>query len=80
MLVHEEHDTIKKLEEAIDNLRPGFAMDGGDINFVKYEQGVVYIHTVGSYIGYPSDQKATLEMIERELKIVLSEVERVEAI
>jgi Fe-S cluster biogenesis protein NfuA len=77
MLLYEE-DSVTKIEGVLDSLRPGFVTNGGDVTLVKYEQGVAYVHFVGSYIGYPSDPKMTVEMIERQLRMVVPEVERVE--
>jgi len=51
-----------------DEIRPAVAMDGGDITFEKYEDGVVYLHMQGSCAGCPSST-ATLKMgIENRLK------------
>jgi Fe-S cluster biogenesis protein NfuA len=77
-MLFEEEEVIKKIEIAVDSLKPGFATNGGDINFVSYEHGTVHLHVVGSYIGYPSDIRATTEMIERQLRMIAPEVERVE--
>jgi len=77
-MLFQEEDIVKKIEGVVDSLKPGFEVSGGDVNFIKYEHGVAYIHFVGSYIGYPSDAKATIEMIERQFRMVVPEVERVE--
>ena len=77
MLLNEE-DAVRKIEGVVESLRPGFTTNGGDVTLVKYEQGIVYVHFVGSYIGYPSDPRITVEMIERQLRMVVPEVERVE--
>ena len=38
----------KKIIEIIDKLRPFLINDGGNIEFVKYEQGIVYIKMLGA--------------------------------
>lgn len=36
-----------KIEKLIDKLRPFLINDGGDIEFVKYEDGICYIRFLG---------------------------------
>lgn len=38
----------KKIIEIIDKLRPFLINDGGNIEFVKYEDGYVYIRMIGA--------------------------------
>ncbi|MBP3461840.1 MAG: NifU family protein [Bacilli bacterium] len=37
-----------KIIDIIDNLRPFLINDGGNIEFVKYENGIVYIKMMGA--------------------------------
>lgn len=39
---------ITKIKEMIDDLRPFLNMDGGDIEFVKYEDNYLYIKLTGA--------------------------------
>ena len=41
-------ETIKKINEIIDKLRPFLVYEGGDIEFVKYENNIVYIKMMGA--------------------------------
>ena len=45
-------DFMKEIEnkiiDIIDNLRPFLINDGGNIEFVKYENGIVYIKMMGA--------------------------------
>jgi Fe-S cluster biogenesis protein NfuA len=41
-------DTEKKIIEIIDALRPYLINDGGNIEFVKYEDYIVYIKMLGA--------------------------------
>ncbi len=44
--------TIEKQARAvIDKLRPYINRDGGDIKFVKYEEGIVYVQMLGACVG-----------------------------
>ena len=41
-------NTEKKIIKVIDTLRPFLINDGGDIEFVKYENNIVYIKMIGA--------------------------------
>lgn len=41
-------ETEKKIIDIIDSLRPYLINDGGNIEFVKYEDGIVYIQMLGA--------------------------------
>ncbi|MFZ9595710.1 MAG: NifU family protein [Bdellovibrionia bacterium] len=70
-----------QIREILDQqIRPAVAMDGGDITFEKFENGVVYLYLQGSCSGCPSST-ATLKMgIETRLKEAIPEVQEVVAI
>jgi Fe-S cluster biogenesis protein NfuA len=70
-----------KIREILDNeIRPAVAMDGGDITFEKFENGVVYLYLQGSCAGCPSST-ATLKMgIETRLREAIPEVQEVVSI
>ncbi len=38
----------KKINKVLDKIRPYLLDDGGDIEFVKYEDGIVYVHLGGA--------------------------------
>ena len=67
-----------KICEILDNeIRPAVAMDGGDITFEKYEDGVVYLYLQGACSGCPSST-ATLKMgIETRLREAIPEIREV---
>ena len=41
----------EKIKEIIEKLRPFLVSDGGDIEFVKYEDNIVYIKLTGACAG-----------------------------
>lgn len=41
-------ETERKIQEIIDKLRPFLINDGGNIEFVKYENNIVYIKMMGA--------------------------------
>ena len=68
----------RKICEVLDTeIRPAVAMDGGDITFGRYEDGVVYLHLQGACSSCPSSI-ATLRMgVETRLKEVIPEIKEV---
>src|SRR4051812_27901840 len=55
-------DVEKKIIEILDKeIRPSVAMDGGDITFEKYEDGILFLHMKGACAGCPSST-LTLKM------------------
>ena len=77
----EDSDIVKQIKELLDTrVRPAVAMDGGDIVYQKFEDGIVYLHMQGSCSGCPSST-ATLKMgIENMLKHYVPEVVEVRPI
>ena len=75
-----DNETIKQIKELIDQrVRPAVAMDGGDIVFCSFEDGVVTLEMKGACAGCPSST-ATLKMgIENMLKHYIPEVIEVRA-
>ncbi|TVP95313.1 MAG: NifU family protein [Acholeplasmatales bacterium] len=47
----DEHVIIEQVIGIIDKLRPYINRDGGDIRFVKYEEGIVYVELLGACVG-----------------------------
>ena len=78
---NQDSDIVKQIKELIDTrVRPAVAMDGGDIVYQKFEDGIVYLHMQGSCSGCPSST-ATLKMgIENMLKHYVPEVVEVRPI
>jgi Fe-S cluster biogenesis protein NfuA len=72
-----ESQIRKVLDEEI---RPAVAMDGGDITFDKYENGVVYLFLQGSCSGCPSSTMTLKMGIETRLKELVPEIKEVVAI
>ena len=74
----EDKEIVAQIKELLDTrVRPAVAMDGGDIVFRAFEEGVVYLHMQGSCSGCPSST-ATLKMgIENMLRHYIPEVQAV---
>ncbi len=69
---------IKELLE--ERVRPAVAMDGGDIIFHKYENGIVYLEMQGACSGCPSSAVTLKQGVENMLKHFIPEIESVENI
>ena len=82
-LEKDENDTdiVKQIKELLDTrVRPAVAMDGGDIIYDSFKDGIVYLHMQGACSGCPSST-ATLKMgIENMLKHYVPEVQEVRPI
>ncbi len=78
-----DNDTeiVKQIKELLDTrVRPAVAMDGGDIVYDSFKDGIVYLHMQGACSGCPSST-ATLKMgIENMLKHYVPEVQEVRPI
>lgn len=44
-------NTVNKIKEVIERVRPQLQADGGDVEFVKYEDGLVYVRLRGACVG-----------------------------
>ena len=76
-----ESEIVKQIKELLDTrVRPAVAMDGGDIIYDSFKDGIVYLHMQGACSGCPSST-ATLKMgIENMLKHYVPEVQEVRPI
>ncbi len=64
-----------KIKEILDQeIRPAVAMDGGDISFDRFEDGIVYVHMQGSCAGCPSSTATLKDGIESRLRDAIPEV------
>ena len=74
----DDSEVVKQIKELLDTrVRPAVAMDGGDIIYDSYKDGIVYLHMQGACSGCPSST-ATLKMgIENMLKHYVPEVKEV---
>ena len=73
-----DSEIVKQIKELLDTrVRPAVAMDGGDIIYDSFKDGIVYLHMQGACSGCPSST-ATLKMgIENMLKHYVPEVNEV---
>jgi Fe-S cluster biogenesis protein NfuA len=80
LTAEEENEVITKIKKLLeDHVKPAVEMDGGAIDFKKFEQGVVTVTMKGSCSGCPSSTLTLKAGIENLLKRMVPEVEAVEA-
>ena len=70
----------EKVQEAIDKIRPMLQNDGGDVELVEIEEGVVKVRLQGACAGCPMSQMTLKNGIERFLKQEIPEVVSVESV
>lgn len=70
-----DSEVEQKIREILDReIRPAVAMDGGDIAFERYEDGIVYLFMQGSCAGCPSATMTLKHGIETRLKEAIPEI------
>ena len=67
----------QRIEEVLDKLRPFLINDGGNIEFVKYEDGIVYIKLLGSCKDCLMADNTIENMIQYTLSFEIPEVKKV---
>ena len=70
----------EEVKNALDTIRPLLQSDGGDIEFVSYENGVVKVRLTGACSGCPMSQMTLKKGVEAKLKEMVPEVVSVEAV
>lgn len=70
----------ERVQEVLDRIRPALQADGGDVELIDIEGGVVKVRLVGACAGCPMSQLTLTNGVERVLKEQIPEVDRVEAV
>ncbi len=73
----DEKQIEQQAREVIAKLRPYINRDGGDIEFVKYENGIVYVQMLGACVGCAAIDTTLTDGVEA---IMLEEVPGVIAV
>ena len=77
----EDEPIVGEIKEILDTrIRPAVAMDGGDIVFDRFEDGVLYVHLQGACSGCPSSSVTLKNGIENMLRHYVPEVLEVRAV
>ena len=70
----------ESVQEVINQIRPMLQKDGGDVELVEVEGGVVKVRLKGACEGCPMSQMTLKNGIEKYLKQQVPEVDRVESV
>lgn len=77
----EDDEIVAQIKELLETrVRPAVAMDGGDITFEEFEDGIVYLHMQGACSGCPSSTATLKAGIENMLRHYIPEVLEVRAV
>jgi len=77
----DDDEIVGQIKELLETrVRPAVAMDGGDITFEDFEDGIVYLHMQGSCSGCPSSTATLKAGIENMLRHYIPEVVEVRAV
>jgi len=69
-----------EVEQALAEVRPHLQLDGGDVELVDVEDGVVKVRLTGACAGCPMSQMTLKWGVENYLKKKIPEVKSVEAV
>ena len=73
----ETNDVIERIEAVIDKVRPYLQNDGGDVEFIRYENGIAYVRLIGACSNCPMAQMTLQDGIENALISEVPEVIKV---
>jgi len=80
-LKESDSDIVKQIKELLDTrVKPAVAMDGGNIIFSSFDDGIVYLRMQGACSGCPSSTATLKSGIENMLKHYIPEVVEVRPI
>lgn len=70
----------EKVQKVIDKIRPSLQADGGDVELVDVEDGIVKVRLQGACCGCPMSQMTLKNGIEEMLKQEIPEIKSVESV
>lgn len=76
----DEESLIEQVEKALDTIRPAIAMDGGNVELLDVDDGVVTLRMMGACGGCPMSTMTLKQGIEQRLREMVPGIERVDAI
>jgi Fe-S cluster biogenesis protein NfuA len=60
-------EVLAEIQDVIDLIRPYIQRDGGDVIFVKFEDGIVYVQLSGACVGCGGFDSTLRELVEDTL-------------
>ena len=70
----------EKIEKALETIRPALQADGGNIQLVSVEDGIVKVKLTGACSGCQMAQMTMTNGVERAIKEIVPEVNKVIAV
>ena len=70
-------ETINKIKELLDSLRPYLNMDGGDVEYVDYKDNIVYVKLTGACAACMFSDDTIKNGLYETIKAEIPEVEEV---
>jgi Fe-S cluster biogenesis protein NfuA len=70
----------EQVQTALDEIRPSLQADGGDVELVDVEDGVVKVRLTGACGGCPMSQMTLKQGIETYIKKKIPEIVSVESV
>ena len=64
-----EKDVIKAINKTLEKIRPFINRDGGDIEFVRFEEGIVYV----KFLGACQNCSAVQDTLGNGVEVILME-------
>ena len=74
----EKEEIIKEIKKQItEKIRPALVMDGGNIEFVDYDDGILKVRLLGACHGWPMASITLKNAVEGILKEYIPEIQEV---
>jgi len=71
---------VKKVKDALEEIKPQIQADGGDIELVSVENGTAKVRLKGACAGCPMSALTLKQGVERVIKAKIPEIQKVEAV
>jgi Fe-S cluster biogenesis protein NfuA len=71
------NETITKIKEILETLRPYLNMDGGDVEFIEYKENIVYVKLTGACAACMFSDDTIKNGLYETLKSEIPEIEGV---
>lgn len=73
----ENSETITKIKEILDTLRPYLNMDGGDVEFIEYKDKIIYVKLTGACAACMFSDETIKNGLYETIKAEIPEIEGV---
>lgn len=77
-----QKNIVEKIKKEIEKIRPALQMDGGDVQFVNFDEktGVLKVELMGHCAHCPMSSITLKQGIEEDMKKAVKEVKEVRAV